>query len=244
MSLFNSQAQERAVKDVPHVVLILLVVTLALQIVWQTTQPPRVARAESLSIPPPPAMLRLYGLGDHIAMARLLMLRLQAYDNQPGISIPYRDLDYQVVMAWLDAILALDVRGQYPLFTASRIYSEAPDRARQRMMLEFVYRKFQADPNRRGPSLAHAVFMAKHRLHDLPLALRYAKALTERVTTINVPFWIMQMQVWVLEDMGELEDARILLGGLIESGMIKDPHEVMFLKQRLRHLEHQPGNIK
>ena len=41
-------------------------------------------------------------------------------------------------------------------------------------MLEFVYREFLLDPNRRWPWLAHATVLAKHRLHDLPLALRYA----------------------------------------------------------------------
>ena len=165
------------------------------------------------------------------------MLWLQAFDNQPGISIPYRELDYPVVIAWLDDMLELDARGQYPLFAASRLYSEVPDEARQRLMLEFVYRKFMEDPDLRWPALAHAVYMAKHRLHDLPLALRYARALTDYVSDTNVPYWVRQMQVWVLEDMGELEDAMILLGGLVESGTIKDPHELMFLRLRLQQLE-------
>lgn len=169
------------------------------------------------------------------------MLWLQAFDNQPGISIPYRELDYQTVIAWLEEILALDARGQYPLFAASRLYSEVPDEARQRMMLEFVFRKFLEDPDRRWPALAHAVYMAKHRLQDLPLALRYARALTDHVTATNVPFRARQMQYWVLEDLGELEDARILLGGLLDSGTIKDPHELMFLRQRLQELESASG---
>lgn len=172
------------------------------------------------------------------------MLWLQAFDHQPGISIPYRELDYQTVSAWLDAILALDARGQYPLFAASRLYSEAPDAARQRMMLEFVYRKFMEDPDRRWPALAHAVYMAKHRLQDPSLALRYARALTDHVTAAHVPYWVRQMQVWMLEDLGELEDAKILMGGLVESGTINDPHELIFLRQRLQQLELQSGNKK
>ena len=237
MSFFPTQAQERPVKDVPGVVLILLFVMLALQIGWHATRPPRVAQADALPAPPPLETLLLLSLGDRIALAKMLMLRLQAIDNQPGISIPYQELDYQIVIAWLDEILALDARGQYPLFAASRLYSEVPDGASQRMMLEFVYRKFMEDPDRRWSALAHAVYMAKHRLHDLPLALRYARALTEHVTAANAPSWIRQMQFWVLEDMGELEDARILLGGLVENGTIKDPHELMFLRQRLQQLE-------
>ena len=236
MSFFCMQSTERPIKDVPGIILVFLATTLALQIGWQSTQPPRVATAAALPPPPPLEKLRMFGLGDSVALSKMLMLWLQAFDNQPGISIPYRELDYLAVTAWLEDILALDVRGQYPLFAASHLYSEVPDVSRQRQMLEFVYRKFSEDPDHRWPALAQAVFIAKHRLRDLPLALRYARALTEHVTAGNVPFWVRQMQVWVLEDMGELEDARILLGGLLASGTISDPHELMFLKQRLQQL--------
>jgi len=218
-------------------VLVLLAITLALQIVWQVTRPPQAAMAGALPVPPPLEKLRVFSLGDDIALSKMLMLWLQAFDNQPGLSIPYHELNYHTVLAWLDAIVALDERGQYPLFAASRLYSEVPDEKRRRLALDFVYRKFLEDPERRWPALAHAVYMAKHRLGDMPLALHYARALTERVTSPRVPYWVRQMQAWVLEDMGEREDARILLGGLVESGTIRDPHELMFLKQRLQQLE-------
>jgi hypothetical protein len=242
MSLSFIRAQERPLTDVPRGVLMLLVLMLALQMGWQALRTPRAAMADAVPAPPPLETLRLFSVGDHIVLAKMLMLWVQAVDTQPGVSIPYRELDYTIVRAWLDAILALDTRGQYPLFAASRLYSEVPDDTRRRMMLEFVYRKFLEDPDRRWLALAHAVYMAKHRLHDLPLALRYAKALTEHVTATGVPYWVRQMQAWVLEDMGELEDTRILLGGLVANGTITDPHELMFLKQRLRHLEQLPGN--
>jgi hypothetical protein len=41
------------------------------------------------------------------------------------------------------------------------------------------------------------------------------------------------MELFVLEDLGEIESAKILLGGLIESGAITDPNEVRFLTERL-----------
>ena len=45
------------------------------------------------------------------------------------------------------------------------------------------------------------------------------------------------MEVFVLEAMGELEAARIMLGGLIASGRIDDPAELRFLAERLKELE-------
>jgi hypothetical protein len=45
------------------------------------------------------------------------------------------------------------------------------------------------------------------------------------------------MEIFILEDMDQLEAARIMLGGLLDSGEIDDPAEARFLAQRLRALE-------
>ncbi len=185
-------------------------------------------------------LLQAASLGEPLVCSRLVMLWLQAFDNQPGISIPFRELDYGRVIDWLERILRLDGRTQYPLLAASRVYAEVPVPTKQRRMLEFVYQQFLLDPNRRWPWMAHAAFVAKHRLKDLPLALKYAKALTNYATGTKVPHWAQQMQVFLLEDMGEVESAKVLLGGLIENGNITDPHELRFVEERLQGLGSNP----
>jgi hypothetical protein len=45
------------------------------------------------------------------------------------------------------------------------------------------------------------------------------------------------MEIFILEDMNELEAARIMLGGLLAGGRLEDPAERQFLKQRLEDLE-------
>ena len=45
------------------------------------------------------------------------------------------------------------------------------------------------------------------------------------------------MTVVVLEDMGELEAARLLVGGLLHGGALRDPHEIRFLERKLAELE-------
>src|SRR5204862_1743132 len=112
-----------------------------------------------------------------------------------------------------------------------------PDPAKMRAMLDFVFREFAGDPNRRWPALAHAALLAKHRLHDLPLARRYAATLQRLTTDESVPLWARQMEVFILEDMNELEAARIVLGGLLASGRLRDEDERRFLEARLRELE-------
>ena len=228
---------ERPISTVPGVVLGLLAAALAAQIVLKTAEPRPAATALDLPDPPPRAALRLAAMGEPIATANLLSLYLQAFDTQPGISIPFKDLDYVKVESWLTSILELDPPGQYPLMMASQIYAQVPVMEKQRQMLDFTYRKFLIDPNRRWRWLAHAAIMAKHRLSDPALALRYARALSERATAPSVPDWAKQMHIFVLEDMGEIETVKILLGGLLVSGTVTDPHEVHFLTERLKALQ-------
>ena len=228
---------ERPLRAVPAVVWLGLAVALAAQLAWRAVQGQPGAAAADLRPAPSAAALRLASFGEPAALARLTLLYLQAFDYGGGNVNPYRRLDYARLTGWLDAILELDPRSEYPLFAAARIYAEVPDEARSRLALDFIYRQFLADPDRRWPWLAHAALLAKHRLHDLPLARRYAAAIDGHTRAPNVPLWARQMEVFILEDMGELEAARIMLGGLLESGAIRDPAEARLLRQRLEELE-------
>ena len=215
----------------------LLAAALALQLAWRASHGGGAPEAADLPPPPSQAALRLASFGEPEATARLAMLYLQSFDFGGGTAQPYRNLDYARVEGWLQAILELDPRSSYPLFSAARIYAEVPDAERSRRMLEFIYREYLRDPNRRWPWLAQAALLAKHRLKDLPLARRYAQAIDRHTTATDVPLWARQMEVFILEDMNELEAAKILLGGLLLSGRITDPAEAAFLKQRLDELE-------
>jgi hypothetical protein len=229
--------RERPIAAVPKPTLFLLAFGLAVQILWHVSHPPRTASAENLPPPPSLSSLELASFGEQMGVAKLLTLYVQAFDNQPGIIIPFRDLDYDRLQKWLTLPLKLDPPGQYPLFAASRLYGEVPDPAKERMMFNFVYQQFFIDPNRRWPWLANAAVMTKHHLHDLPQARRYAQAIRQYATGKDVPSWARQMEIFILEDMSEYDSARLLLGGLLHSGQITDPHELRFLEERLDKIE-------
>ena len=229
---FNSR-KERPVSVVPLPVILVLSVALLAQISWHGWRPDIQATASDLPDTVSKITLQTMSMGEPVTLAKILMLWLQSFDNQPGLSIPFRDLDYDRVTAWLDLILALDERSQYPLLSASRLYAEVPDNERRRIMLGFVFRKFLEDPNTRWPWMAHAVYIAKHRLKDLDLAMEYARAIRLKVTSDDVPGWARQMELFILEDMGDIEGAKVLLGGLLESGVIKDRNELRFFEERL-----------
>lgn len=231
------RSRERPLTAVPGWIALLLAATVAAQVASQFAQRARAPSAADLPYAPSTQALRLASLGEPAALARLTMVWLLAFDAGGDNSVPYRQLDYTRLVGWLRAILATDPRSDYPLFAASRVYAENPDASKARRIFDFIFEEFAADPNRRWPALAHAALLAKHRLHDLPLARRYAAAIQRQATGESVPFWAKQMEIFILEDMNELEAAKVMLGGLLAGGRIRNPEERRFLQGRLEELE-------
>ena len=104
-------------------------------------------------------------------------------------------------------------------------------------MLNFVYRKCLEDPAHRWRWMAHAALIARHRLNDQQLALKYARAIADGTVGPSVPSWTKQMYISLLADLGEHEAARILLCSLLASGTVTDAHEQHVLLERLKELE-------
>ncbi len=173
-------------------------------------------------------------LGDPVLLAKFAMLRLQVFDSRAGGDIAWRDLDYARVGEWLRLCLKLDPRAQYPLLAAARLYGEIRDPARVRQVIDLVAEEFPLDPARRWPWIAHAVFLARHRLHDAVLALQLSKQLAD--TDAPIPPWARQLELLVLEDLGELDTAKVMVGGLLANGAVTDPHELRYLQEFLRRL--------
>jgi len=233
--MFRADSQ-RPLRAVPIWIWLLIATSMLGQIGLHLVRPAATASAETLGRPSSNNVLLLQSLGEPTSLGKLLMLWLQGFDNQPGVSIPFAALDYDHVTQWLDASLALDPNGQYPLLVAARVYAEVPDPSRQRQMLDFVFQRFSQDPARRWPWLAHAAVVAKHRLHDQTLALKYARVLADIPLETHIPSWARHMDLILLEEAGEQQTVKILIGGLIESGKLDSPQELNFWKRKLEEL--------
>lgn len=236
--------KDRPVRDVPNVVIVLLIVTLIMQLAWHSQQTIVAAKAEDLPHPMSTRAYVMISMGEPITMSKILNLWLQAFDNQPGLSLSFHQLDYVRLTEWLDTILELDPNGHYPMLVAARVYGSVTDQQRQRIMLDYIFQKFNKNPNKHWQWLAHAVITAKYSLKDMSLALKYARALAEKATADHVPYWARDMHFIVLEDMGEVEAAKILVGALIDSGEITDPYELNFLAEKIRVLEEKSSDSR
>ncbi len=233
-----SSRDERPVRMVPTVILVALLCACVAQIGVGALYPRPSRGAESLGRPADTTLIRIASLDERAVAARVMMIHLQSFDLSSSNSAPYRALDYGLLALWLQRALELDPKSQYPLFMATHIYMEISDASKVRMMLAFVHAKFLEDRLGRWQWLAHGALIAKHKLKDLPLARVYAAELTRLSKSVpGLPVWVQEMESFVLEDMGELEAARIMLGGLLEGGHITDEDEIRFLRLRMRQLE-------
>ena len=229
---------ERSISHVPVVARVALVLALAAQLAWQSTKPALSTSPEDLPQASSITSLRLVSFGEPVALAKALMLYLQSFDSQKGEIIPWRNLDFDRVQGWLGAALALDPQAQYPLFLASQVYSDVRgDEKKQRQMLAFVRQQFEVDPNRRWRWLTDVSVLARHRLKDLALAREYVQAVRLKATGPDVPLWAKQMEMLLLQDMNELDTAKVMLGGLIESGQVTQENELRFLYERLAEID-------
>lgn len=227
----------RPLAKLPRSLIVFVVLTLSTQIVWHRWAVMTHVNHQALPIAPSFEGLQVLAIGDVEVTAKLIMLWLQAFDNQPGISLPLQALDYARLDNWLQLISDMDKRSQYALFSASYIYSAVANTEKQRRVFDFIERNFKQQPNTRWRWLAHAAIMAQHRLHDNQLALHYARLLRQYATGKEVPSWAQQMEIGILETNGEYESAKLLIGGLLSEQKITDKHELAFLNDRLKSIK-------
>ncbi|ALG66521.1 hypothetical protein [Beggiatoa leptomitoformis] len=225
----------RPLNAVPPFVIVLLFVSVLLQFSY-AFRPAASFTPQALPQPPDINLLKISSFGDEIVTAKLLMLWLQSFNAQKGRFLVNQSLNYDTLLAWLTIILDLDASASYPLFSASHLYTDVADPHKQRRMLEFVYTQFFVNPAQRWRWLAYVTVIAKHRLKELPLALKYAQAIS-RYVDVNTPQWTREMEVFILEDMGEWEKAYTVIERLFAQHELVEPADVQFFQHELHELE-------
>jgi hypothetical protein len=212
---------------------ILLGACLTANVLFQRVNAPAWTDVGDLETPPRLELVRAASLGEDTFAGYLTVLFLQNFNVSLGRATPVAAMDRSAVISWLDLATDLDTDSRYPQLLASRHFAETGTPEQRRCMLDWIYQRFQERPNERWPWLVHAVFAARHVLHDDALAKTYAAALRTRVSDPKAPSWVAQMDLLLRADLGEVEDARTILGGLIDAGQIRSPGELKFLESRI-----------
>ena len=229
---------ERPFTQIPRALLIGFVVLLGFQILLhQSAIRQTAASYRPLTTPFASPVYRGLSMGSEQLLSYLLVIRLQLHDNQAGKHIRYSQLNYERLVDWLDQIYQLNTQSEYPTMLASRVYSQTRDKARLRIILEFIDRTFIQNPQLHWRRLAEASVIAKHQLGDLQLALQMAEKLSSQPPSIIMPSWARDMRFILLGDMNEFETAITIIVALLQSDAVNDPDEARFLKEKLLYFQ-------
>ncbi len=169
---------------------VLLAICLAANVLFQRLNSPQWTDVGDLQTPPRFELVRAASLGESALAGYLADLFLQNFNVSLGRATPVAAMDRSVVIRWLDLSTGLDADSRYPYLLAARHFAETGTPEQRRCMLDWIYQRFQEQPNERWPWLVHALFAARHVLHDDTLAETYAAALRTRVTDPTAPSWV------------------------------------------------------
>lgn len=195
--------------------------------------PPPTAIFSNLKKPPSVFALRVSSLGESATLAKVLALRLQSHDNQGSISVSFRDLDYDLMGIWLDRIVALDERAEYPHFLMSKVYSGARDNERKLKAAAWTKKHFLQDPNNRWEWMVHMTNVVRYIVKDDALALALAKDIRRHTIPGKVPSWVRQIEALFYNQQDEFEAAAKLFESQLENGEVWEPQEFKFSRDRL-----------
>ena len=229
---------ERPILLLPKPLLLGFLLAFALQIVTHHINRQQIdAEYRPLARPWSAATYRGIAMGSEELMGYILAINLQLHDNQVGQHFRYSLIDYDLLTQWLDSISDISPRTEYPMLLASRIYTQTSNQQRLRMILDFIERRFDDNPQLHWRRLAEASLIAKHKLADLELALRLAEKLALQPAWVEMPQWARDFRFLLLAELDELESAIAIIQALLQSDSISDPDELLFLREKLSEFQ-------
>lgn len=225
---------ERPLQQLPAPLIWGFMLVLLSQLLFHHFNPAqREFRYQPLSNPLEASTYRGIAMGSEKLLGYLLAIRLQLHDSQAGRYFSYNLIEYSVLVEWLEQITRINPVSEYPMLLASRVYSQTRDKSRLRLMLEFIERNFDHDPQLHWRRLAEASVIAKHQLGDLKLALRMAEKLALQPASTVMPHWARDIRFLLLAELNELESAIAIIEALLQSDAVTDSNEKRFLKDKL-----------
>ncbi len=214
---------------IPKGALAAVLITLSLQAAfwWQT----RELQAGWEGVPPAPSsqVAKALALGDGQFLYRAATFVLQNMGDEGGQVTPLKDYDYQRLGQWFFLLDQFDPKSEFLPVLVGYYYSQSQDPNDVRVVISFLAHIAIRDPERNWRWLAHAIYLARHRVGDMNLALSLAYRMAA-IKSPGVPIWARQMPAFVLAEVGEKEAARDLMEAILDSQKDLDPSEIEFMR--------------
>jgi len=226
--------QERPLLALPRFLIVGFMLALGVQVAThQVMDDKRRYDYRPLEAPMETKIYQGIAMGSGQLLSYLLSMSLQMHDTQGGRHVRYEKINYHVLVSWLDLIGNLNLASEYPMFLATRVYSQSLDKQRLRVILDFIDRSFATNPSLFWRNQAEAVVIAKHKLGDLEFALKMAENLAGQPDSVQMPRWARDMHILLLADLNEYEATIAIIQAILQSGTVEDPDEEVFLREKL-----------
>jgi tetratricopeptide (TPR) repeat protein len=183
------------------------------------------------NVPPAPSQLgaQAMGLGDTGFAYRLIGVFLQNLGNVDGRNVYLGNYKYEPLKEWFFRAYELDAKSSYIPFLAGYYYGAVREPESLRHVLDFLKVVGQSPNDEKWRWLTHGVFIARHRLEDLDLAMNFALLLKDH-ENLDVPLWARHIDALVLNAKGEKEDAYEIMKALLAtSAEDMHPSETLYI---------------
>ncbi len=185
-------------------------------------------------VPPVPSVqtASLMALGDRQLAYRSGALTLQTLGDGGGRVVPLKDYDYAKLGAWFAVLDALDPAADHVPMIAAYYFGATHVPGDIAQIVKYLGRVGDSPVGQKWRWLAHAAYLARHRMDNLDLALDFAYRLA-RIQPIDgkpLPIWARQMPAFLLTAQGDRQAAQALIEGMLSSADDLHPNEVNFMR--------------
>ena len=171
-------------------------------------------------------------LGDKEFSYRILAIMLQNFGDIGRDTTPLKDYNYKKLGRWFFLLHYLDPISDHVPMLAAHYFGGTLVPKDSAEVVKYLTVAGQMPFTEKWRWLAHAAYLAQHRMSNIDLALKLAYKLQRmnRVDGIKMPQWARQMPVFILNHRGEKEASRKLMENFLITEKNIDPAEVNFMK--------------
>ncbi|MFH1157892.1 MAG: hypothetical protein V1721_03280 [Pseudomonadota bacterium] len=172
-------------------------------------------------------------LGDPEFSYRFLALVLQNLGNTGRDVVPLRSYDYEKLGRWFFLLHGLDPASDHVPMIAAYYFGGTRVPGDVAVVVDYLGVVGQLPVGEKWRWLAQAAYLARHRMHDLPLALKLAYRLSRMPGSDGFPQWARQMPAFILKEQGDREAARQMMEDMLVTEKTVHPEEINFMKAYL-----------
>ena len=169
------------------------------------------------NVPQPPSALatRFLFLADDSFAYRVWAIALQNFGNV-GEAKALKDYDFTALGQWFELMNQLDSKSHFMPYLAAYYFGATQDEKQVPIVIAYLEKVGKNGGPDNWRWLAHAAYLARHRLHDMNEALRIAKELGS-IYKPPMPIWTRNMEPLLRADMGDRQAAYLLSLEILKS---------------------------